>query len=102
MILCKRGTGAAQAPAVEDPLLSDLQACLIRGRFELDQASGRLIPVKLETVYKSGMLGGDMIKCHDSLSGESWRGFLVGVSIGMSRDASGVTLTMQQDVERIK
>ena len=64
---------------IMEPLLSDVDACIARGRNEIDAAS-MSEDVDISMVPKASAYVGALIETHDALYGESWKGKIVGVS----------------------
>lgn len=56
-ITCKRGTGQVPGAQVINPLLTDIQAALSRGRKELSDGEG-LTPVQMQIVHRPGLRPG--------------------------------------------
>lgn len=63
-ILVQRGGGVSQGDDVVNPLLTSTVACMVRGRIELDEASG-LHPVTLECLFRAGLLLGELVEIAD-------------------------------------
>ena len=72
-IIVRRLPADRRGADIVDPLLTDLEVCLARGRNAIDAAAAHedvdvsMIPLPAASV---GML----IESHDALYGESWRG----------------------------
>lgn len=85
-ITCIRDNGECPGEDILEPLLSDLNAALSRGRAELDQGALR-DRQELEVVLAHHALG-QIIEVNDSLLG-TWRGKLVGIQHSVTVDDSG-------------
>jgi hypothetical protein len=71
--------GTHVADTIVDPLLSDTQAAVQRGRNFLDE-NDDLEPVTLQINYRSGLERGQIVEVHDALQGGVWRGQITGIS----------------------
>jgi hypothetical protein len=78
-IIVRRLPADRRGEDIVEPLLSDMTACIMRGRNEIDAASMSedvdISMVPLPTAYV-----GALVETHDALYGESWKGKITGIS----------------------
>ena len=89
-------TGYPRLPDIVNPLLSNQNVALLRGQAELTASAG-LLPVTLESVYRSGAMPGDLAEIHSHIDGAAWRGVTSSIEISFN---DGI-ITMRQDIERL-
>ncbi len=85
-ILCVRGSGSNPSDDIVEPLLSDVNAALSRGRSELDQ--GALADQQDLTLTFQDIRLGTLVEVDDSEIGR-WRGKVIGVNHSASIDGDG-------------
>lgn len=78
-IIAKRLPADKRGDDIVEPLLSDIDACIARGRNEIDAAS-MSEDVDIGMVPLPAAYVGALIETHDALYGESWKGKITGVS----------------------
>lgn len=90
-----RGQGDVDGGEISDPLLCSVEPALARGRQEIEKRA-RARRVRLRTVYRAGVLKGQIAEVHDSLQGVVWAGPIMGVS----HVVEGVETYTVLDIER--
>lgn len=97
-IIVIRGDGASQGEDIVDALLTTEQACIARGRTELDDASG-LLKVVNECVYRDGTMLGEMVEVFDPLTGNLRRGKITSIEhkIPLTGRATKLTFVAQSE-----
>lgn len=85
-IVVQRGSGTSPGDDINDPLLTDLNAALSRGRAELDQ--GALADAPVLTIRLRDVRLGELIEVDDSVLG-TWRGKVTGITHSVSVDDNG-------------
>jgi hypothetical protein len=79
-IIVLRAPGDKQGGQVIDPLLTQLEAALERGRNELDEHATLQQQVQLKVVFRPGLRLGQLCEVIDSLQGATWYGKIIGIS----------------------
>ena len=79
-IRCYRGEGRHRVnDAVISNLLSELPACIQRGRNELDESAHGSQLVTIEMVFRPGIRLGQLVKVQETLFGSSWYAKITGI-----------------------
>lgn len=78
-IIVRRLPADRRGDDIVEPLLSDIDACVARGRNEID-ASSMSEDVDIDMVPLPNAYVGALIETHDALYGESWKGKITGIS----------------------
>jgi hypothetical protein len=78
-IVVIRGEGNIDGGEVVSPLLSEIKAALDRGRQEIEKHT-TVRKVSLKTVFRPGVMKGQIVEVADSLQGPIWRGVIMGLS----------------------
>lgn len=78
-IIVIRGEGKIDGGEVVSPLLTDLVPATDRGRQEIEKHTTAR-RVTLKTVFRPGVMKGDIVEVADSLQGPVWRGPIMGLS----------------------
>lgn len=94
-VICQRGNGNSPGEDIADPLLTDTQAKLSRGRAEIDDGEP-LQEVSLTCVHRPGLTPGQLVEVRDTVMGGSWRGKITSVT----HSAQGVRLTTSLELLR--
>jgi hypothetical protein len=79
-IIVQRNAGDIRGDDIVDPLLSDINVALARGRSELDTHAVLQQPIQLTARFRVGVRLGQMIEVHDAMQGVAWRGKVSGIS----------------------
>lgn len=79
-IFVQRYAGDRRGDDIVDALMCTLPVALSRGRSLLDKNALRQQPVELTVRYRPGIRLGQLIECHDSVQGVSWRGKVASIS----------------------
>lgn len=96
-IIVQRGTADHPGDDITEPLAATLPAALSLGRAELDDQAHKLQDVDMETVYRDGVTGGQMVDVRDELQGAIWYGKISGVS----HDFDGPEITTSLSIKKL-
>lgn len=94
-IVVLRGAGLVQGEDIIDPLLSTIHACQSRGVVALDSGSG-LAPVKIDCVFREGLLLGQLVEVFNPFSGGLRYGKIT--SIDLTATAMGIDTSLSVSV----
>ena len=91
-ILVKRDTVGSPNPAdpIVEPILTELEPALLRGRYELDKSS--LYPVTMTSVMDTTVKPGDMIAIDENLFGTMIFGIVASVEFRYSSGIPSMSL----------
>lgn len=93
-ILVQRGSASSQGPDVTDPLLTTDQACMARGRAELDSGSGTH-PLQVACVYRDGLLLGALSEEYDPLAMRLRYGKITSITHNVTKEEVVTTIHTQ-------
>lgn len=100
-IFVQRGAGDRVGDEIVDPLLTDINVAIQRGRNEIDDQASGIIPVEVDAVHRTGVRAGQLAEFVDRPTGASWKGKITGVSHSVRKvKAEGpieITTTLQID-----
>lgn len=95
-IFVQRDGGLKQGKDIVDPLIPTIAVALNRGRNELDQQATPKTPVELTTVYRPGVLLGQLVEIAEGIRAEIYRGKVIRIRHQISPDRAVTTLTVQR------
>lgn len=79
-IFVQRYGGDARGPDIVDPLITDIDVALSRGRAELGKQALLQQTVSQEIKFRTGVRLGQLVETHDAMQGVSWRGKITSIS----------------------
>lgn len=91
-VFVQRYAGDLRGPDIVDPLLTELNVALARGKTELDKQALLQQTVHQEVKFRAGVRLGQLVETHDALQGVSWKGKITGISHRI--DSGKVTTTL--------
>jgi len=97
LLLDQREQGEFPGDDISDPLLTDTQAKLSRGRAIID-AGEALQEVSLTCLHRPGLLPGQLVEVHDALMGQTWRGKVTSVGHAAQGPKLITSLELQRHV----
>lgn len=95
-LFVQRGSGLLRGDDIVDPLLTTVEACLARGRVELDEQSSGMQEVEKVVQYRPGFRAGQVIQGQDLLTGQIWYGKIIGLSFQYGDTDVTVTLSIKR------
>ena len=95
-MIVQRGSGDKQGVDIIDPLINSVPVGLSRGQAEIDENGENLQQVTMTTVFRSGVLLGQLTEVHDSLQGVSWVGKIIGINHVARNGTLLTTLTLRR------
>ena len=94
-IRCYRGDGLHRVnDAIVDNLLTTVEACIQRGRNELDEKAHGCQIVTMTCRFRPGLLLGQIIKVQETLFGSSWCAKITGIKHSVSQSKLTTELTL--------
>jgi hypothetical protein len=78
-VIVIRGMGNSPGPDIVDPLLTTVDACLARGRNELDEQASDLQDVEITIPFRANLRLGQVAQVSSLSSGELWYGKISGI-----------------------
>lgn len=95
-IIVQRDGGTKQGPDIVDALIASVAVAQNRGRNELDQQATQKTPVELTTVYRSGVLLGQLAEVAEGIRAEIYRGKIINIRHTISGDKATTAIRVQR------
>ena len=95
-IIVQRDGGTKQGQDIVNALISTVAVAQNRGRNELDQFSTPKTPVELTTVYRSGVLLGQLAEVAEGIRAEIYRGKIIRIRHTISGDKATTAISVQR------
>ena len=95
-IIVRRNPGDLCGDDIIDPLLSTQAVAINRGRNELDRRATVKIPVTLRTIFRPGVLLGQLVEVSDSLQGIVYRAKVTQIRHDLTQTKATTALTVER------
>lgn len=95
-IIVRRGAGDLCGDDITDPLISTQAVAVNRGRNELDRRATVKVPVNLRTIFRPGVLLGQLVEVNDSLQGITYRAKVVQIRHDIEQTKATTALTVER------
>ena len=92
-IFVQRGPGDKRGEDIVDPLITDINVAIQRGRNELDEQASAMQDVEVQTLYRTGLRIGQLARFLDIQQSVVWLGKITGIT---HRIEGGETITNLQ------
>lgn len=88
-VRCRRDSASQEAVPIQDIYLTTVDACVARGRVELDLNSGA-IPFTVEIPGTLSIRPGSHVFSDDRITGKSWHGVVAKIQRGVQSTPTGI------------
>lgn len=99
-IIVIRGAGDRPGDDIVDPLIGSIPVALERGRNELDARSSALQDFSVETVYRTGVRCGQIVRLYNEQTGAIVTGKVGGITHEVRKVDESVQLTTRLRVKK--